>query len=386
MRGAPAWAVLVLGGITIASGRLFGLVELYIIGTALVLGVLAALIHVRARTVAMALIRDVEPLYPISGSDITVALTVQSLRRTPTCELIDVVDDIGRVGLTLTPLAKHRTARVRYRVPTHSRGILTLGPATVELSDPLGLLSRRHQIGTTTSVVVHPQWSPIDLPDPQHCEGTLLDLIRRLIDQMSVNLEFRSLREYVAGDDLRRINWKASARRDVLTLNEYEARAPLIIQVLLDNDESTYSPAGFERAVSVAASFVGSALASGRDSEPRVHLSCPPHFDTVINESTRLDAMKCLAVINCDTEILPCTPLNDPTEFRVNVIICGDRDSKWLNSVDRSMGVGHVSVVVFCETPTGSGFDHDHWFSLLCLDFKDFAAQWATLSRPQASQ
>jgi hypothetical protein len=333
----------------------------------------------------MSLQRDIDPAYPISGTDITVTMTLASLRRTPTCELVDFVNETGRVNLTLTPLAKHRTARVRYKVPTQRRGLLTLGPAIIELSDPFGLLVRRREIGIPTDVIVHPEWRPIDLPDPQHCQGALIDLIQRLLHQMAVNLEFRSLREYVIGDDLRRINWKASARRDNLTLNEFESRAPLMVHVFLDNDDTVYSRDGFERAVSVAASYVGSAYSLQNETEPSLQLSIPPQFDAVIDSSTRFDAMGCLAQITTDsTSDLP-SPSNDPGEFRVNIIICGDRDHHWLDSVDRSMGRGHATVVVYCDTPTGSSFDHDHWFALRCDDFADFPILWGTLAQRTAN-
>lgn len=385
MRGAPAWAMAILGGLSMSAGRLFGLVELYVIGAGLMLCVVAAIIHVRTRFVHVAMTREVDPVHPMAGAGLTVALTLTSQRRTPACELIDLVDETGRVGLTLTPLARHRTARVRYKVPTQRRGVLTLGPAMVEISDPLGLLSRRRQVGTPTDVIVHPQWTPIDLPDPQYCQGALIDLIRHLIDHMSVNLEFRSLREYVTGDDLRRVNWKASARRDILTLNEYEARAPLVVHALVDAQESTYSPEGFERAVSVAASFVGSTLTTLQESEPRLHLSCPAHYDAPIDDATRFDAMRSLAEITCFSTSHPPALLNDPGEFRVNVIICGNRDRHWLDSTDRSMGTGHATVVIYCETPTESTFDHDHWLALTCVDFNDFNAQWGALSRRKAN-
>ncbi|MFM7756201.1 MAG: DUF58 domain-containing protein [Actinomycetota bacterium] len=384
MRRAPAGGVVGLGLFTIASGRLFGLIELYVIGVGLVLGVLAAAIHVRTRVVHVQVRRNVEPTEPMAGTELDVTLELNPLRRTPTCDLVDSIDDLGRVGLTLAPLARHRTARIRYRVPTEHRGILTLGPAHVEVTDPLGMIRRRRQVGNTTEVVVNPRWTCLDLPDPRTCDGDLIDFIRRLIDRMAVNLEFRSLREYVTGDDLRRINWKASARRDQLTLNEYEARAPIVVHVLLDRERDAFTDAGFERAVSVAASFVGSAEIVHRDTEPRLHLGVPPHFDTLIDGSTRRDAMRCLARVATDHVAATTRRLNDPGEFRVNVIICGDRDRLWLESADLSMGSGHVTVVIACEPATKEAFDHDHWFALPCLDFGSFADHWSTLSRRKA--
>lgn len=384
MRRAPAGAVVGLGLFTIASGRLFGLIELYVVGVGLVIGVLAAAIHVRTRVVKVRIQRNVDPAEPMAGAELDVTLELYPLRRTPSCDLVDTIDDLGRVGLTLAPLARHRTARIRYRVPTEHRGVLALGPAHVEVADPLGMIRRRRQVGNTTEVVVNPRWTRIDLPDPRTCDGDLVDFIRRLIDRMAVNLEFRSLREYVTGDDVRRINWKASARRDQLTLNEYEARAPIVVHVLLDRETAAFTDAGFERAVSVAASFVGSAEIVRRDSEPRLHLGVPPLIDTLIDGSTRTEAMRCLALVATDRVAVATRRLNDPGEFRVNVIICGDRDRLWLESADLSMGPGHVTVVVGCEPATKESFDHDHWFALPCLDFGTFADRWSTLSRRKA--
>lgn len=379
MRRAPA--IVGLGLFSIASGRLFGLIELYVVGVGLVLGVLAAAIHVRTRVVQVQVRRNVEPTEPMAGTELDVTLELHPQRRTPSCDLVDSIDDLGRVGLTLAPLPRHRTARIRYRVPTEHRGVLALGPAHVEVTDPLGMIRRRRQVGNTTEVVVNPRWTRIDLPDPRSCDGDLIDFIRRLIDRMAVNLEFRSLREYVTGNDLRRINWKASARRDQLTLNEYEARAPIVVHVLLDRETDAFTEAGFERAVSVAASFVGSAEIVRVDSEPRLHLGVPPLIDTVVDGSTRSDAMRCLARVATSQVAATTRRLNDPGEFRVNVIICGDRDRLWLESADASMGQGHVTVVVGCEPATKDSFDHDHWFALPCLDFDAFADHWSTLSR-----
>lgn len=379
MRRTSAGAVVALGLVAIGSGRLFGLVELYVIGTGLLLGVAAALMHVRIRPVHVTLERRTEPIHPIAGEDMTVTLTLRPVRRTPTCELTDPVGDEGRVGLVLAPLPRHRVTRVHYRVPTSRRGVLTLGPATLEVSDPLGLLGRRRTIGACTDVVVHPRWTMIDLPETRGCEGLLIDAIRKSLGRMAVDLEFRSVREYVAGDDLRRINWKASARRDVLTLNEFEARAPLVVHLFVDHDATTYTDDGFERAVSVAASFAGSAGFDRDDSEPRLHVSIPPALEASVDGSTRDDVMQCLAEIRPTTSGEP-VRLNDPGEFRVNVIVCGDRDQTWLESIDRQMGTGHAAVVVQCESPSGAG-GPDHWFSLPCPDFSTFATNWGVLCR-----
>ncbi|MFM8382179.1 MAG: hypothetical protein ACKOA6_09315, partial [Actinomycetota bacterium] len=74
MRRAPAGAVVGLGLFTIASGRLFGLIELYVVGVGLILGVLAAATHVRTRVVQVQVRRNVEPNEPMAGTELDVTL------------------------------------------------------------------------------------------------------------------------------------------------------------------------------------------------------------------------------------------------------------------------------------------------------------------------
>jgi uncharacterized protein (DUF58 family) len=75
--------------------------------------------------------------------------------------------------------------------------------------------------------------------------------------------EFHSLREYVRGDDIRRINWKASARATSLIVRETSLEGIRRCTVVLDTSESEYSPASFEQAVVAAASVTASAAHAG---------------------------------------------------------------------------------------------------------------------------
>jgi len=86
-----------------------------------------------------------------------------------------------------------------------------------------------------------------------------------------------------------------------------------------------------------------------------------------------------------DSETVAPLILNDPGEFRINVIVCGNRNRQWLESTDRSMGKGHATVVIYCEPQLSQDFDHHHWLALSCLDFQAFRTSWETLSRRKAN-
>jgi uncharacterized protein (DUF58 family) len=101
---------------------------------------------------------------------------------------------------------------VTYEVTLEGRGEQTLGPTTVSVRDALGLLERRYEVDATTTVLVYPRVSVVDATavfatnrDPHGEERT----------------EFDRLREYVPGDRLRDVHWKASAKHDDLLVTNY---------------------------------------------------------------------------------------------------------------------------------------------------------------------
>jgi uncharacterized protein (DUF58 family) len=78
--------------------------------------------------------------------------------------------------------------------------------------------------------------------------------------------EFYSLRDYVAGDDPKRINWKTSAKHARLIVNEMEAERVTDVMIVLDTDVSYYEagePELFERGVTAAASMASLLLRQG---------------------------------------------------------------------------------------------------------------------------
>ena len=75
--------------------------------------------------------------------------------------------------------------------------------------------------------------------------------------------EFHSLREYVPGDDIRRINWKASARSTALIVRETALEGVRRCTVVLDTTASEYEGNSFEHAVVAAASITASSAHAG---------------------------------------------------------------------------------------------------------------------------
>ena len=76
---------------------------------------------------------------------------------------------------------------------------------------------------------------------------------------------FRGLREYVAGDDLRLVHWRSSARTGELVVRQDEQPRPQATAVVLDLRRTAHAGLSLERAVSVAASVVLAGRRAGQE-------------------------------------------------------------------------------------------------------------------------
>ena len=389
MRAGSAVALALLGICIVGIGRVFGLLEMYVIGTGLTFASILAVVITRARVVLIDVERRLSTLEPQVGHDIGIELTLQAVRSSPGFEFSDFIVDStavlnGRVDISVPPLRRGQKIVSRYRIQAQRRGVITLGPATATCGDPLGLAHRSQSIGAPDEILVSPQWSTIAPPLPRVCEGELIRAIESLTRNLASELEFRSLRDYAPGDDTRLINWRATARRDSLVINEFESRSGILLDVFVDDTSFAYSDEGFENAVRVAASFVGSTPLD-EELDLAIRLSFGHHnetfsFDAIIDETTRRDAMRALALLtNSDREALP-RRNSTRTLVSIPVMICGRRDLEWLERTHRAMQGSSIAIVVSCEDEAPSLLP-ERWFNIRVGDFVTFADDWARLSR-----
>lgn len=93
---------------------------------------------------------------------------------------------------------------VRYELALLGRGEHTVGPATVEARDVLGLVSRRFDVDGTSTVQVRPAVYPLS--------GPRADELVWIFGGGDERTEFDFLRRYRRGDPVRDIHWPSSAK------------------------------------------------------------------------------------------------------------------------------------------------------------------------------
>lgn len=133
------------------------------------------------------------------------------------------------------PLAPGATAAEVYRLLPRQRGDYRFAGLHVRIVGPLGLVRRQRRVpGDDGRVRVYPNLRQIRRFDLQARRGMVTAAGQRPLRVPGASTEFERLREYQPDDEYRRINWKASARRDRLIVNEYEAERSQNLVIMID--------------------------------------------------------------------------------------------------------------------------------------------------------
>jgi uncharacterized protein (DUF58 family) len=262
------WALLGAAVGLYIGGRLLGLVQLSVLAAAAALLIIGAVVWVRVHPFSLSAQRSLHERFQV-GVDgrVDLTLTATGNRPVPTLAASDSFDRGRRTARFLVPpMHPGDTARAAYRVPTERRGRFVIGPLRCSLSDPFGLARRSQRVIGTDDVIIHPRVHDVlALPE---AGGEDLDRdTPKLRGQPDRGNEFLTLREYAPGDDLRRVHWRSTARRDQLMVRQEESRRRAPVLVLLDIRAGAHDRTSFEVAIEAAASIVHALDREGRPVE-----------------------------------------------------------------------------------------------------------------------
>ncbi|MEU4569965.1 DUF58 domain-containing protein [Micromonospora sp. NPDC023956] len=274
-RGA---GLLVAAVALLAAGFAFAYPELTVLGAAAGTAVGYALV-VAARRPRLAVTRHADPDRVARGEPARMSVTVRNAGRLRVASLVAEDRCGGRaIPVPLLRLRPGRDTTVTYDVPTTRRGVVPIGPLRVIRRDPLGLVAVSRTYGGTVPVWVHPRVHPLGAVPT----GAGRSLDGRVDGVPHGSITFDSLREYVVGDELRRVHWRTSARVGELMVREnVDTSLPRIV-VLLDNrvdahpDRADGTAESFESGCEAAASVVAAAI---REDLPVSLLTVVPEDD-----------------------------------------------------------------------------------------------------------
>ena len=250
-------------GITaICCAVLLGQTTLTRIGVLVVTLPLVSAFVIGRRRYALSATRTVHPRLVSAGQPARVDLEFVNAGRSSAGAIL-VEDQVPyalgtRPRFVLQGVARQWQRRVSYQVRSDVRGRFDIGPLTIRIADPFGLIELRRMVPGVAPLIVTPR--TVTLPRIPVMGGWSGSGEHRPQAFAAGSAEDVSVREYRRGDELRRVHWRSSARvGDLMVRREeqpWEARAT----VLLDNRVRAHRGQGlgssFEFAVVAAASLV----------------------------------------------------------------------------------------------------------------------------------
>jgi uncharacterized protein (DUF58 family) len=227
-----------------------------------------AALFVRTGKIRLEVRRHLSAVRVFPGTRVVVTITVENRGRStvPFLLLEDALPaSLGRhARLVVSGVPSRNSQSVAYRIVCRQRGMVSLGPLTIYVTDPFGLARTTVQVVDRSELIVYPEVEEIQatgLATQGASAGE--SALRHLYRSAS---EFYTMREYVHGDDLRRIHWPSVARTSKLMIRQDESTRRAAATLFVDSRSSTLGMAGspgFEKAVSVAASVGRSLVRAG---------------------------------------------------------------------------------------------------------------------------
>ena len=257
------WLVAVLGIGIAVLGRVFGSEGVVQLGYALLVLVLAALLVVRLGRHDLVVSRTVTPERAGPGESITATVTIHNRGR-GRAPLLLAEDKLPQGIGGSARFAVHGIERDGWRetsleLTPSFRGRYEIGPLQISVVDPFALARVRTRSPVTSTLLVHPPVERLNLPrDAGERRSVTATSSRNPTGTRGE--DFYTLREYVEGDDLRKIHWPSTAKRDRYMIRQEETPWHTRATILLDDAAEMHGGAGrsssFEKALIGAASLI----------------------------------------------------------------------------------------------------------------------------------
>lgn len=160
---------------------------------------------------------------------------------------IKVIDELPaqfqlRDQFFLSSLSPRQPIYFSYLLRPVKRGAYFFGKINVFVSSPLGLIQRRFQEGAAIEVAVYPSFIQMRKYELLAISNQLKEFGVKKIRRIGNNMEFEQIKNYVSGDDYRKVNWKATARKGQLMVNQYQEERSQHVYNVIDKGRMMEQP------------------------------------------------------------------------------------------------------------------------------------------------
>lgn len=139
-------------------------------------------------------------------------------------------------------IASGKNTLFQYILEPKERGEYSFGALNIFASSPLGFVSKRFTFQKDAMLPAYPSFVHLRKYELMALQNEfLLGGIKR-IRKLGHTMEFEQIKEYVPGDDVRTINWKATSKTNRLMVNQFQDEKSQRIFMLIDKGRTMKMP------------------------------------------------------------------------------------------------------------------------------------------------
>ena len=133
---------------------------------------------------------------------------------------------------------------ILYKLRPVVRGEYHFGRIIIYVKSLLGLLKRRHNIDAAEVIPVYPAFLQMRKYELLSQTTIQAEHGNKRMRKIGHSMEFEQIKEYVTGDDVRSVNWKATARKGSLMVNNYTDAKSQQVYCIIDKGRLMKMPFG----------------------------------------------------------------------------------------------------------------------------------------------
>lgn len=133
-----------------------------------------------------------------------------------------------------TSLGRGKEKVFKYYLRPTERGVYSFGNLNVFAHSPIGFIGKKYAFGHEQQVPVYPSFLQLRKYDLMAFTNKLFAHGLKKIRRIGHTMEFEQIKDYVLGDDIRNINWKATAKKGGLMVNQYQDEKSQPIYSIID--------------------------------------------------------------------------------------------------------------------------------------------------------
>jgi len=160
---------------------------------------------------------------------------------------LEIIDEIPfqfqkRDFLMQVRLNGGEKTEIEYVLRPTERGEYLFGKLNVYVKSPVRLVSKRYIFCENVVVASYPSFIQLRKYDMMAFSNQLSQYGLKRIRRIGHTMEFEQIKDYTQGDDLRTINWKATSKKNVLMVNQYQDEKSQPVYQVIDTGRSMQMP------------------------------------------------------------------------------------------------------------------------------------------------